>query len=211
MPEGSASPAIEVNRLTKTYKEVTAVDGVSFAIRQGSITGLLGGNGAGKTTTIGMLLGLILPTAGSIRVLGVDMLTSRHTVLHRMNFESPYVALPNRLTVRQNLRIFGMLYGVADVETAHRGAADDLDLGDFIDREARQDLRRAEDARGARQGADQRAGGAAPRRADRLARSRHRRLDPHAACRLRRERAAPPSCSPRTTCPRSSGCATTSS
>ena len=135
MPEGSPSPAIEVDRLTKTYKEVTAVDGVSFAIRPGSITGLLGGNGAGKTTTIGMLLGLILPTSGSIRVLGVDMLTSRHTVLHRMNFESPYVALPNRLTVRQNLRIFAMLYGVTDIEARIATLSEELDLGEFIDRE----------------------------------------------------------------------------
>ena len=135
MPETSDIPAIDVDGLTKIYKQVTAVDGISFAIPRGSITGLLGGNGAGKTTTIGMLLGLILPTAGAIRVLGVDMLTSRHTVLHRMNFESPYVALPNRLTVRQNLRVFGMLYGVADVERRIRELADALDLGAFVDRE----------------------------------------------------------------------------
>ncbi len=129
------APAIEVAGLTKVYRQVTAVDDITFAIRRGSITGILGGNGAGKTTTIGMLLGLILPTAGTIRVLGTDMLASRHMVLHRMNFESPYVALPNRLTVRQNLRVFGMLYGVADVERRIRELSDDLDLGDFIDRE----------------------------------------------------------------------------
>ena len=113
-----------------------AVDDVSFAIPRGSITGLLGGNGAGKTTTIGMLLGLILPTKGIIRVLGVDMLSNRHSVLHRMNFESPYVALPGRLTVRQNLRVFGMLYGVADVGRRIRELAEELDLTDFVDREA---------------------------------------------------------------------------
>ncbi len=136
MHPNDETPAVEVVRLTKLYKQVTAVDDISFAIRRGSITAILGGNGAGKTTTIGMLLGLILPSAGVIRVLGVDMLTSRHTVLHRMNFESPYVALPNRLTVRQNLRVFGMLYGVGGLERRIRDLADDLDLGSFIDREA---------------------------------------------------------------------------
>jgi ABC-2 type transport system ATP-binding protein len=129
-------PAIEVTALRKTYKQVTAVDGVSFSIARGSITGLLGGNGAGKTTTIGMLLGLILPTSGSIRVLGVDMVSNRHAALHRMNFESPYVALPGRLTVRQNLRVFGLLYGVARLGERIRDLADELDLNEFLDREA---------------------------------------------------------------------------
>jgi ABC-2 type transport system ATP-binding protein len=129
-------PAIEVTALRKTYKQVTAVDGVSFSIARGSITGLLGGNGAGKTTTIGMLLGLILPTSGSIRVLGVDMVANRHAALHRMNFESPYVALPGRLTVRQNLRVFGLLYGVARLGERIRDLADELDLNEFLDREA---------------------------------------------------------------------------
>ncbi len=136
MSSTAEPPAIEVVRLTKTYREVMAVDDVSFSVPRGSIIGLLGGNGAGKTTTIGMLLGLILPTSGSIRILGVDMLTNRHAVLHRMNFESPYVALPNRLTVRQNLRIFGMLYGIANVEQRIRDLAAELDLEAFLDREA---------------------------------------------------------------------------
>jgi ABC-2 type transport system ATP-binding protein len=129
-------PAIEVTGLRKAYKQVTAVDDISFAIRHGSITGLLGGNGAGKTTTIGMVLGLILPTAGTIRVLGVDMIANRHAVLHRMNFESPYVALPNRLTVRQNLRVFGLLYGVRNLEKRIGDLAEELDLDEFLDREA---------------------------------------------------------------------------
>jgi ABC-2 type transport system ATP-binding protein len=128
--------AIEVAGLTKVYKGVTAVDDISFAIPVGSITGLLGGNGAGKTTTIGMILGLILPTAGTIRVLGRDILRERHRVLHRMNFESPYVALPNRLTVRQNLRVFGMLYGVIDVERRIEELSVELELKEFLDREA---------------------------------------------------------------------------
>jgi ABC-2 type transport system ATP-binding protein len=131
-----AAPAIEVRDLVKTYKSVTAVGGISFAIRAGSVTGLLGGNGAGKTTTIGMILGLVLPTSGSIRVLGHDIETERHRVLHRMNFESPYVALPHRLTVRQNLRVFGRLYGIGDVEGRIEELADELNLREFIDREA---------------------------------------------------------------------------
>jgi ABC-2 type transport system ATP-binding protein len=128
--------AIEVAGLTKIYKGATAVDGISFSIPVGSITGLLGGNGAGKTTTIGMILGLILPTAGTIRVLGHDMLRERYRVLHRMNFESPYVALPNRLTVRQNLRVFARLYGVSDVERRIEELAVELELWEFLDREA---------------------------------------------------------------------------
>ena len=132
----SDKPAIEVVNLTKTYRKVVAVDAISFAIPRGSITAILGGNGAGKTTTIGMILGLILPDGGAIRVLGTDMLRDRHRVLHRMNFESPYVALPHRLTVRQNLRVFGMLYGVADVEQRIAELSQELDLDDFLDREA---------------------------------------------------------------------------
>ena len=130
------TPAIAVEGLAKTYRQVAAVNGISFAIARGSITGILGGNGAGKTTTIGMILGLILPSGGTIRVLGTDMLADRHRVLHRMNFESPYVALPHRLTVRQNLRVFGRLYGVPDTERRIVELAEELDLKDFLDREA---------------------------------------------------------------------------
>jgi ABC-2 type transport system ATP-binding protein len=132
----TTAPAIAVSGLTKVYKGVTAVDHIAFSIASGSITGLLGGNGAGKTTTIGMLLGLIQPSAGEIHVLGTDMAKDRHRVLHRINFESPYVALPGRLTVRQNLRIFGRLYGIAGVERRILALADELDLADFLDREA---------------------------------------------------------------------------
>jgi ABC-2 type transport system ATP-binding protein len=134
----SATPetAIEVRDLVKRYKGVMAVDGVSFAIPRGSITGILGGNGAGKTTTIGIILGLVLPTSGSVSVLGHDMLRDRHRVLHRMNFESPYVALPHRLTVRQNLRVFARLYGVADAARRIEELSRELDLGEFLDRQA---------------------------------------------------------------------------
>jgi len=130
------TPAISVDSLTKLYRTVTAVNSISFSIRQGSITGILGGNGAGKTTTIGMILGLILPTSGTIRVLGHDISVERHKVLHRMNFESPYVALPGRLTARQNLRVFGLLYGVAKVEARIVDLAAELDLTEILDRES---------------------------------------------------------------------------
>jgi len=135
MTPAAKIPAISVENLTKIYDPVTAVAGISFSVAQGSITGLLGGNGAGKTTTIGMILGLVLPTRGTIHVLGHDIAHDRHRVLHRMNFESPYVALPNRLTVRQNLRVFGRLYGVPDIETRIVALAKELDLKDLIDRQ----------------------------------------------------------------------------
>jgi ABC-2 type transport system ATP-binding protein len=99
----TGSPAIEVAHLVKLYKTTRAVDGVSFRIARGSITGLLGGNGAGKTTTIAMIMGLVLPTSGRIRVLDHSIPEESAAVLGRMNFESPYVDMPMRLTVRQNL------------------------------------------------------------------------------------------------------------
>jgi len=130
----SASSAIKVERLVKIYKKLPAVDGVSFSIERGSVTGLLGGNGAGKTTTIAMIMGLITPTAGRVTVLGAEMPRERYRVLHRMNFESPYVEMPMRLTIRQNLTVFGMLYGVPDLagRIEQLGAA--LDLTDLLDR-----------------------------------------------------------------------------
>ena len=135
MTQTAETPAISVENLTKIYGAVTAVDGICFSVARGSITGLLGGNGAGKTTTIGMILGLVLPTKGKIDVLGQDIAHHRHRILHRMNFESPYVSLPNRLTVRQNLRIFARLYGVPNVEARIVELADELDLQSFLDRQ----------------------------------------------------------------------------
>jgi ABC-2 type transport system ATP-binding protein len=131
-PAGSA--AIEVAHLVKFYKATRAVDDVSFRIARGSITGLLGGNGAGKTTTIAMIMGLVLPTSGSIRVLGRSMPDQSADVLGRMNFESPYVDMPMRLTVRQNLSIFGRLYAVENLRERIEKLAADLDLGEFLDR-----------------------------------------------------------------------------
>jgi ABC-2 type transport system ATP-binding protein len=130
----SAAHAIAVDRLVKTYKTTRAVDGISFALESGSVTGLLGGNGAGKTTTIAMILGLIMPTSGSVRVLGAQMPRQRYQVLHRMNFESPYIDMPHRLTVRQNLTVFGRLYAVEHLRERIDSIAEELDLAEFLDR-----------------------------------------------------------------------------
>ena len=135
LPAGLDGPAaIEVAHLVKLYKTTLAVDDISFRIARGSITGLLGGNGAGKTTTIAMIMGLVLPTSGRIRVLGHPMPEQSAEVLGRMNFESPYVDMPMRLTVRQNLTIFGRLYAVENLRGRIEELAADLDLGDFLDR-----------------------------------------------------------------------------
>ena len=128
------APAIAVHNLVKLYRGVTAVDRVSFSVPRGSIVGLLGGNGAGKTTTIAMIMGLVLPTGGSATVLGADMARDRYRVLHRINFESPYVEMPKRLTVRQNLRVFGALYSVDDIGGRIAELAEELDLSGFLDR-----------------------------------------------------------------------------
>jgi ABC-2 type transport system ATP-binding protein len=127
-------PAIEVEGLSKRYGEVVALEEVSFAVPAGSTTALLGANGAGKTTTIAMLLGLLAPSAGRITVLGEDMLRHRYRVLGRMNFSSPYVDLPSRLTVRQNLTVYADLYGVRDAGARIRELAADLDLLPLLDR-----------------------------------------------------------------------------
>src|SRR5262245_7523458 len=129
-----SAPAIDVQDLVKLYGTTRAVDGISFALERGSITGLLGGNGAGKTTTIAMILGLVMPTAGRVRVLGAEMPRQRYQVLHRMNFESPYVDMPHRLTVRQNLTVFGCLYAVSNLTERIATIASELDLSELLDR-----------------------------------------------------------------------------
>jgi ABC-2 type transport system ATP-binding protein len=133
-PVLAETAAIEVAHLVKLYKTNRAVDDVSFRIARGSITGLLGGNGAGKTTTIAMIMGLVLPTSGRVQVLGASMPGQSAEVLGRMNFESPYVDMPMRLTVRQNLTIFGKLYAVTNLRERIEVLAADLDLGEFLDR-----------------------------------------------------------------------------
>ncbi len=130
------NPIIEVRDLRKSFVRAVAVDGVSFAMARGSVAGLLGGNGAGKTTTIGMLLGLILPSAGTITVMGEDMVRHRHRVLPRMNFSSPYVDFPARLTVRETLEVFARLYGVRDRAGRIARLAGDLHLRRFLDQRA---------------------------------------------------------------------------
>ncbi len=124
--------ALEVRGLRKTFGEVVAVDDVSFAAASGRTVGLLGGNGAGNTTTISMLLGLLTPTAGSVRVLGHDLATDRYAVLARMNFSSPYVDLPHRLTVEQNLRVYAELYGVDQPGARVAELAGQLQFADLL-------------------------------------------------------------------------------
>lgn len=130
------SPIISVEKLVKVYKRTRAVNGISFALPAGSVTALLGGNGAGKTTTIAMIMGLVTPTSGRVSVLGATMPGERYRVLGRMNFESPYVEMPKRLTVRQNLKVFGVLYGVADTRARIDALARELDLVELLDRPA---------------------------------------------------------------------------
>ncbi len=109
------APIVEVKDLTKRFGEFTAVDGIAFDVQPGEILGLLGPNGAGKTTTIQMLLGLITPTAGSIRMFGLDLTTHREQILQQVNFSSTYISMPYSLTVEENLWVVAKLYGMADV------------------------------------------------------------------------------------------------
>jgi ABC-2 type transport system ATP-binding protein len=131
---GVPTPAIEAFGLTKRFDKTVAVDGIALTVPRGVTAALLGGNGAGKTTTLSMLLGLLLPTKGSIRVFGEDMLRHRYRVLPRMNFSSPYVDLPHRLTVRQNLTIYGRLYGVRGLGARIGALAADLQITEFLER-----------------------------------------------------------------------------
>ena len=130
------APVILVERLLKRYGETAAVGGISFAVERGVTAALLGGNGAGKTTTLAILLGLLLPTSGSVRVFGEDVLRHRYRVLPRMNFSSPYVDLPHRLTVRQNLVIYARLYGLPQPAARIAQLARDLQFEALIDRPA---------------------------------------------------------------------------
>ena len=129
---------IAVAELVKRYSDgervVQAISGISFDVGRGTTTALLGGNGAGKTTTLSILLGVLLPTSGRIEILGVDMLAHRHRVLPRMNFTSPYVDLPKRLSVRENLTVYAKLYGLRDAKQRIAELAEELRLVDFLDR-----------------------------------------------------------------------------
>ena len=128
-------PAIAVDQLVKVYKTTPRGRRHLIRARAGSITGLLGGNGAGKTTTIAMIMGLVMPTSGTVKVLGAEMPRQRYQVLHRMNFESPYVDMPHRLTVRQNLKVFGTaLRGGRSASSHRRARARSSTSCEFLDR-----------------------------------------------------------------------------
>lgn len=126
--------AIQVDGLTKKFGAFFAVNNISFDIPKGQIVGLLGGNGAGKTTTLSMLVGILLPSSGKIRILGYDMLSQRHDALARMNFSSPYVDLPYSLTVRESLTVFSHLYNVQHHKDRIAELADQLHLTAFLDK-----------------------------------------------------------------------------
>jgi ABC-2 type transport system ATP-binding protein len=130
-----ASVPVAVRDLTKVYGTVTAVDHISFTLAPATTVALLGGNGAGKTTTIAMVLGLIVPTSGEVRVFGKDMSKERGLIAQRMNFQSPYVDLPSRLTVRQNLSVYAGLYGIANAEERIAYIARDLQIEPLLDRD----------------------------------------------------------------------------
>ena len=131
-----AAPVILVDNLVKRYGTTVAVDGIGFAVECGVTAALLGGNGAGKTTTLSILLGLLLPTSGRVQVFGEDVVRHRYRVLPRMNFSSPYVDLPHRLTVRQNLSIYARLYGLPRRGDAIARLAHDLQIEPLLDRPA---------------------------------------------------------------------------
>ena len=128
--------SIEIKNLNKSYKDFKAVKNLNFKIDTGSIIGLLGPNGCGKTTTIGMILGLIKPTTGQILVKGknIENETNRIEVLEKMNFISPYVELPKKLTVKENLVVYGRLYGVKDLNLRIDELVEDLNLKELKNR-----------------------------------------------------------------------------
>lgn len=131
---GTSMLPIVARGLTKRFGAVTAVDHLDFSIEPRTTVALLGGNGAGKTTTIAMLLGLIRPTAGEIRIFGTDVTRNRYAVAQRMNFQSPYVDLPQRLTVRQNLMVYAGLYGIANARERLVSVAVQLQIDALLDR-----------------------------------------------------------------------------
>ena len=126
------NPAIEVKSLRKEFAGAIAVDDISFSVEEGTITGLLGPNGAGKTTTIQMILDLITPTSGTVKVFGRDMKHDREYILNRVNFSSPYVSLPGNLKVWENLYTFARLYGVKDIKEKVNELADFFEIRELL-------------------------------------------------------------------------------
>lgn len=129
-------PVLELSDLTKRFGDVVAVDGISFAIPPGAAVGLVGPNGAGKTTTIHMILALITPTAGTVRILGRDPHRDR-SALAAVNFSATYVSLPQTLTVEENLNVFARLYGVPHPRRRIAEVLERLDIAAFADRQSR--------------------------------------------------------------------------
>ena len=124
---------IEIKNLNKQYNNVVAVKNISFKINKGSIVGLLGPNGCGKTTTIGMMLGLIKPTSGSVFINGknIENENNRTKILEKVNFISPYVELPKKLTIEENLKVYGKMYGVNNLKEKIANLMEQLNLLEF--------------------------------------------------------------------------------
>ena len=126
---------IEVKNLTKKFKSITAVNNISFKIEKNNTLGLLGPNGCGKTTSIGMMLGLITPTSGEIKIDGIKLDSkSRIKLLSLINFASPYIELPKKLTVKQNLEVYARMYGVLNKDERIKELTEDLYLSQFLDK-----------------------------------------------------------------------------
>ena len=127
------SNSIEVINLSKSYKSKQAVNNISFKINENEIVGLLGPNGCGKTTTIGMMLGLLKPTNGQVLINGIDIEKNKISLLEKMNFISPYIELPKKLTVRQNLVVYGKLYNVNNLKEQIEYLSNKLRLNKLLD------------------------------------------------------------------------------
>jgi ABC-2 type transport system ATP-binding protein len=128
------SNSIEVINLSKTYKSKKAVNNINFKINENEIIGLLGPNGCGKTTTIGMILGLLKPTSGKVLINGLDIEKNKISILHKMNFISPYIELPKKLTVRQNLIVYGKLYNIQNLDDQIEYLSNKLRLDALLDK-----------------------------------------------------------------------------
>ena len=122
---------IEIKNLSKTFKNTLAVKNISFKISKGKILGLLGPNGCGKSTTIGMMLGLIKPSFGNVFINGLNIENHRTKLLEKMNFISPYIELPKKLTVEENLKVYGRLYGVKNLNNKILNLMEKLNLTDY--------------------------------------------------------------------------------
>ena len=125
---------IEVINLKKNYDKKVAVNNLNFQIQKGEIVGLLGPNGCGKTTTIAMILGLLKPTSGQVIINGKNIEKERIYLLNQMNFISPYVELPKKLTVKENLEVYARLYGVKNINYKIKTLSDQLRLNDFLNK-----------------------------------------------------------------------------